>query len=138
VIPIALALAVLDFATLHWTAKTLPTALAALVVWGISGWGLLVAQQHRLVAIAPSAAPILIGLNSSALYLAVSAAGLIGAGVISVLGAGWLGAVGAAFLGAALLATRLPIRPVRGAGPDQDRLPAEAGTGAVPASGAVR
>jgi predicted MFS family arabinose efflux permease len=108
------------------------------VVWGLSGWGLLVAQQHRLVATAPGAAPILIGLNSSALYLAVSASGLIGAAIISALGAGWLGSVGAGFLAAALLATTLPIRPSRGgARPDRDRAAAEAAT-ASPASTGVR
>jgi MFS transporter, DHA1 family, inner membrane transport protein len=136
VIPVALVVALLDFATLRWTSGTLPGALAALVVWGLSGWGLLVAQQHRLVSTAPAAAPILIGLNSSAVYLAVSASGLIGAAVISVLGAGWLGSVGAGFLAAALLATALPIRSGRGARPDRDRAAAEAGT-ATPAGAGV-
>ena len=128
VIPVALVVALVDFATLRWTSGTLPGALAALVVWGLSGWGLLVAQQHRLVSTAPAAAPILIGLNSSAVYLAVSASGLIGAAVISVLGAGWLASVGAGFLAAALLATALPIRSDRGARPERDRAAAEAGT----------
>jgi predicted MFS family arabinose efflux permease len=136
VIPVALVLAVLDFATLHWTARTLPTALVALVVWGIAGWGLLVAQQHRLVATAPGAAPILIGLNSSALYLAVSAAGLIGAAIINALGAGWLGLVGAAFLAAALLAAVLPVRSGPAAKPLEDHAPAKVDA-AVPATTAV-
>lgn len=137
VIPAALALAVLDFATLRWTSVTLPGAVAALLVWGLAGWGLLVAQQHRLVATAPEAAPVLIGLNSSALYLAVSASGLIGAAIINALGAGWLGPVGAGFLAAALLATARPTRPARPGRPDQDRAATEAVTG-VPAGTGVR
>jgi predicted MFS family arabinose efflux permease len=101
---VALAVAAADFVLLPWTARTLPGAVVLLVVWGVAGWGLLVAQQHRLVTIAPAAAPVLIGLNSSATYVAVSASGVIGAAVIAGAGSAWLGPVCVVFLLAALAA----------------------------------
>jgi predicted MFS family arabinose efflux permease len=106
----ALCIAAADFAALPWTARTMPSACVALVVWGLAGWGLLVAQQHRLVSMAPQAAPVVIALNSSAVYISVSASGVIGAVVIAALGATWLGLVGAGFLLAGLVVT-LATRP---------------------------
>lgn len=35
-------------------------------------------QQHRLVALGPTAAPVLLGLNSSALYLGIALGGALG------------------------------------------------------------
>jgi DHA1 family inner membrane transport protein len=69
----AIALVAIDFALLPWTAGTLSTAVPALVVWGLCGWGLLVPQQHRLIGIDPASAPLLLGLNSAALYCSPSA-----------------------------------------------------------------
>jgi hypothetical protein len=122
---VALVVAAADFALLRWTAATLPGAVVVLVVWGLAGWGLLVAQQHRLVTFAPAAAPLLIGLNSSATYLAVSASGVIGAGAIAWVGGQWLGAVGAVFIVAALAVAALAPRAAR---PD----PADADLSAAP------
>jgi predicted MFS family arabinose efflux permease len=51
----------------------------------VCGWGLVVSQQHRLVAIAPGLAPILLALNGAAVYLAVSASGAVGALALGVL-----------------------------------------------------
>jgi predicted MFS family arabinose efflux permease len=118
---VALIIAVVDFVLLRWTTTTIGGAVAALVVWGLAGWGLLVAQQHRLVAIAPGHAPVLIALNSSAVYVAVSASGVIGAATIAWTGAAWLGLVGAVFLVAGLAVTALT-RPPRGnlSGPGED------------------
>jgi DHA1 family inner membrane transport protein len=99
---IAIGLVIVDFVFLHWSSAHLATAVIALIVWGIAGWGLLVAQQHRLVTTVPHAAPLVIALNSSSTYVAVSASGAIGAAVISSAGAPWLGAAGVVFLLAAL------------------------------------
>jgi DHA1 family inner membrane transport protein len=105
----ALLVVAVDFLFLRWSSTHLPTALPALVIWGLAGWGLLVAQQHRLVGVAPPAAPLVIALNSSATYIAVSASGAIGAAVIGTAGASWLGPVAVVFLLAALLATAPPL-----------------------------
>jgi predicted MFS family arabinose efflux permease len=62
---------------------TWPGAVTAIVIWGIGGWMQLPAQQHRLVQLAGAAAPLAISLNSSAMYLGISLAGVVGGIVIS-------------------------------------------------------
>jgi MFS transporter, DHA1 family, inner membrane transport protein len=62
-----------------WAGATFTGAAIAVAVWGFCGWGFVVAQQHRLVNIAPPLAPILLALNASAIYLAISVAGAAGA-----------------------------------------------------------
>ncbi|MFJ8161451.1 MFS transporter [Streptomyces sp. NPDC096136] len=102
VINTALTLAALDFALLPWTSAHLPTTIAALTLWGLCGWGLLTPQTHRLITTLPTAAPLLTGLASAAVYTGVSAAPLIGQAAMAPLGAHWLGPVGAALLTLAL------------------------------------
>ncbi|OYO19833.1 MFS transporter [Enemella dayhoffiae] len=48
------------------------------VVWGATDGMASVVQQHRLVAIAPASAPLLFGLNSSAIYVGVAIGGVLG------------------------------------------------------------
>jgi predicted MFS family arabinose efflux permease len=79
VIILAMALLALDFALMPWAGARFAGAAAAIALWGVCGWGFLVAQQHRLVGVAPALSPILLGLNASAIYLAVSASGAAGA-----------------------------------------------------------
>ena len=43
-------------------------------------------QQYRLVALAPAAVPVVLGLNTAATYLGVTAAGVLGAAGLHVLG----------------------------------------------------
>ena len=99
----------LVLASLPWAGATLWTAIPSLVIWGAVGWGLLAPQQHRLVAIAPHSAPVVLGLNTSFTYLGITTAGVIGALGIPVLGAHHLGYLGAVMvvvaLGIAELAT---------------------------------
>lgn len=72
-------------------------ACAVCFVWGISGWLLAPAQQHRLMGIGgPSAAQLLISLNSSGMYLGIALSGVLGAVVIGAVGVSWLPWVGAA------------------------------------------
>ncbi|WP_433467426.1 MFS transporter [Spirillospora sp. CA-128828] len=52
------------------------TAWAA--VWGATDGMASVVQQHRLVTIAPASAPLLFGLNSSAIYVGVAIGGVLG------------------------------------------------------------
>ncbi|HEY6874259.1 MAG TPA: MFS transporter [Geobacteraceae bacterium] len=98
IINVTIAVLVLDFALLPWTSASLVTAVPALVVWGLFGWGLLVPQQLRLIGIAPSAAPLLLGLNQTAIYLAVSASGVLGGAAITLFDRHVLGLVGAVFI----------------------------------------
>jgi predicted MFS family arabinose efflux permease len=127
IINAAIAIAALDFALLPWSSASLATAVPAIVVWGLCGWGLLVPQQHRLISITPTAAPLLLGLNSAAVYVGVSMSGLIGGAAITLLDSYALGLVGAVFVAAALLvAERAQVRIAR-----TDRLPAGARPGAI-------
>jgi DHA1 family inner membrane transport protein len=47
-------------------------------IWGTTDGMASVVQQHRLVTIAPASAPVLLGLNSSAIYLGVAMGGGLG------------------------------------------------------------
>ncbi len=85
IINLAILIIALDFALIHWSSASFATAVVALCVWGMCGWGVVVSQQHRLVGIAPTLAPILIALNAAAIYFAVSASGAVGALAMKVL-----------------------------------------------------
>ncbi|MES2937283.1 MAG: MFS transporter [Pseudomonadota bacterium] len=70
-------------------------AVLLLVLWGLVGWQLPAAQQLNLMQLAPHAAPIVLSLQGSALYLGVSTGALVGSlalkfGSPSLLG--WIGA----------------------------------------------
>jgi predicted MFS family arabinose efflux permease len=96
IINVAIVIVALDFALFPWTSTSLLTAVFALVVWGFCGWGLVVPQQHRLISVMPTAAPLLLGLNSAAIYIGVSMSGLIGGAAITWFDRHALGLVGAA------------------------------------------
>jgi predicted MFS family arabinose efflux permease len=83
----------------------------------VCGWGLLVPQQTRLISIAPGAAPLLLGLNSAAVYVGVSAAGVIGASSIALFDRHLLGLVAAVPIALAFLMAQLAMRTMRSARP---------------------
>ncbi|MGJ4941966.1 MFS transporter [Bradyrhizobium sp. HKCCYLS1011] len=97
----------IDSALMPWTSRGLWTAVPAIVIWGAAGWGLLVPQQHRLVGLAPSIAPVLLGLNTAGSFFGISAAGIVGAAGIQVLGAHNLGIIGAGLAVVALIVAEL-------------------------------
>jgi predicted MFS family arabinose efflux permease len=99
-----LSVLVIVLSSLSWAGAALWTAIPALIIWGACGWGLLAPQQHRLVAVAPQTAPVVLGLNTSCTYLGVTTAGIVGALGIPLLGGHNLG-----FLGAALVLVALGI-----------------------------
>jgi predicted MFS family arabinose efflux permease len=107
-----LALVFVNFVVLPWTGASLWTAVPAVLLWGACGWGSSVPQQHRIVGIAPHIAPILLGLNNSAVFLGTTAAGIVGATVIEVLGGDRLGYVAAALVAAALIVSELAARRI--------------------------
>lgn len=61
-------------------------AIVFTVAWGVSGWLLAPAQQHRLLEVGGPAAPLLISLNSSAMYLGMAASGVLGALILNTAG----------------------------------------------------
>ncbi|WP_049661846.1 MFS transporter, partial [Kitasatospora sp. MY 5-36] len=83
------AVAAAAFTALPWLGLTMPGALAYAVVVPLAGWAVSVALPHRLASIDPANAPLLISLNSSALYLGTAVGGVAGSAAIAVLGGRW-------------------------------------------------
>jgi predicted MFS family arabinose efflux permease len=73
-----------------------PAFIGLMVPWGIVGWAFLPAQFSRLVAMVGAAAPLVLALNGSALYLGTALGALTGAQVLehaTVADLGWVAAV---------------------------------------------
>jgi DHA1 family inner membrane transport protein len=71
-----------------------------------------VPQQHRIVGIAPQIAPIVLGLNNSAVFLGTTTAGIVGAAGIQVLGTEKLGFISAVLVTAALIVSEFAARRI--------------------------
>jgi predicted MFS family arabinose efflux permease len=112
ILNVMLAVVLVDFLFLHSTSSHLGTATIAIFFWGACGWGTVVPLQHRLVGIAPPIAPLLLGLNNSAVYLGTTVAGIIGAAAMQMIGAQNIGYVAAFFVAAALGAAELGARKI--------------------------
>lgn len=95
----------------------LPVALALLAIWSVLGFVGLPARQSRLIAHAPSAAPLLMALNMSAIYLGMATGAALGGLTIAHFGPGELGLAGAAVELVALLFLAAERRAMRGARP---------------------
>ncbi|MFI9786905.1 MFS transporter [Kitasatospora sp. NPDC051984] len=77
------------FAALPWLGRSMPGALGYALVVPLAGWAVSVALPHRLASIDPNSAPLLISLNSSALYLGTAAGGVAGSAAIGLLSGRW-------------------------------------------------
>ncbi|MEV7780049.1 MFS transporter [Kitasatospora sp. NPDC088351] len=77
------------FTALPWASASMPGALTYAAVTPLAGWAVSVALPHRLASIDPANAPLLISLNSSALYLGTAAGGAAGSASIALLGERW-------------------------------------------------
>ncbi|MFH8370541.1 MFS transporter [Streptomyces sp. NPDC018031] len=73
-----LALATLALVLTPAATRALAPALVWAAVWGATAGVVVVPQQHRLISLSPAAAPVLLGLNTSALYLGVALGGGLG------------------------------------------------------------
>ena len=104
----------LSFALLS-LADTFFLALALTFGWGLCGWLLAPAQQHRLMTLGGERAQTLISWNSSCMYLGIGLSGMTGALAIRLLGVSaltWAGGAGA-LLGALLTWLLYAPRPAR-------------------------
>ena len=79
VVRLTLIVVFVDFALLPLTSAHTASAAAAMLIWGVCGWGFVVPQQYRLIGLAPESAPILLALYTMAVYAGTSASGVIGA-----------------------------------------------------------
>jgi predicted MFS family arabinose efflux permease len=91
------------FASFPLVTSTLAGALVVVAMWGSAAWGFVPAQQHRLIGLGPSAALLLLGLNSSAIHLGFAAGALLGGRVVDTAGAGPLWMLAVACCGAGLI-----------------------------------
>ena len=110
ILSLAVVVLAVDLALLPLSGAYFPTGLVAMAVWGVSGWAIMVPQQHRLIEISPGSAPLVVALNSSALYLGVSLSGPIGAAGIGLIGAHQLGFIAAGLLVLGLLTSEISHR----------------------------
>lgn len=55
-----------------------------MICWGASSWAQTPAQQHRLISSAPQEVSLVVGLNSSAIYLGISIGTAIGSYVMQI------------------------------------------------------
>jgi MFS transporter, DHA1 family, inner membrane transport protein len=110
---VAVTILAADFAFLPWTGASFGCAAIALAVWGMCGWGLVVSQQHRLVALNQRLAPLLLALNASVIYLAIGASGAVGALLLRSVDAYDLPLVGAILIAAGGLMGELAYRLIR-------------------------
>ncbi|MEV6780922.1 MFS transporter [Streptomyces syringium] len=115
VLLVAGSVAALAFAALPWLGLTMTGALLYAAVSPLAGWAISVAQPHRLASLSPAHAPLLISLNSSALYLGMAAGGGTGSLAMSLLGERWFPLVSTVLALAvlALVAATTSRRPAR-------------------------
>jgi len=87
--------------------------VAAFIVWGTAGFGMMAPQQSRLAALSPAQAPLLLSLNTSMLYLGTAVGAMAGGAAITVLGMASLAWAGLPFalLGFVALWASLKPRP---------------------------
>lgn len=81
--------------------------LPGILLWGVASWGVMTAQQARLVTLAPDLASVSLSLNSSAIYVGSATGAALGALVIADGQVGRLGWV-AAGISLAAIVTVLP------------------------------
>ncbi len=92
-------------------ALRLPLFVGLMVPWGIVAWTFLPAQVSRLVGLAGGAAPLVLSLNGSALYLGTAGGALLGGQILthgSVYDLGWVSAIFPLLALAILTVRRVP------------------------------
>ena len=96
----------LSQAAVPLTAGHIGWTVAALIVWGVSGFGMMPPQQSRLAAAAPASAPLLLSLNTSMLYLGTALGSIVGGAAGPSLGFANVAWAGIPFLVFGLLTLR--------------------------------
>ncbi|MGS1108314.1 MFS transporter [Achromobacter anxifer] len=102
VVAVALLWLIASLLALRLTTGNLAYAFAMISLYGIAAFAITTPQQHRLIALKPEAAGVLVSLNQAILYLAIALSGSIGG-----LGIEWAGAENLGFVAAALAAAAL-------------------------------
>lgn len=87
VVAIALGWLAAGMVLLPLTTASFPAAVAMVAVYAVAAFAITTPQQHRLIALDPDSAAVLLSLNQAVLYLAIAASGMVGG-----LGIEWIGA----------------------------------------------
>lgn len=90
-------------AALPLTAGVHALTVLVLVIWGVSGFGMMPPQQSRLAAASPANAPLLLSLNTSMLYVGTALGSVVGGAAAAGLGFDKLAWAGLPFLALGLL-----------------------------------
>ncbi len=90
-----LALFTLTLAVVPLTEGRYAPMLAAFMVWGVCGFGLMAPQQMRLVAVDLPRSPLLLSLNSSMMYFGMALGAAVGGALLPIAGFARLAWVGA-------------------------------------------
>ena len=114
VLMVMLSVLVVDMALMPWASAHLWSSVLSIAVWGVAGWGIMGPQQYRLVNIAPTIAPVVLGLNTAATYLGVTMAGVLGAAGLHVLGGHNLGFFAVMLFALAIVTSELAGRRIAG------------------------
>lgn len=88
---------VATMAVLPLTRGHMAATLAALVVWGVAGFGMMAPQQSRLAGLSPEHAPLLLSLNASMLYIGTALGAVISGAMLAHVELSNLGWVGVPF-----------------------------------------
>ena len=99
----ALGALALGLVSLPLAQGSMVATLIAVALWGVGGWGIMPAAQHRVLAWAPWAAGVAISLNASAVYLGMATGSAVGGAVLGTLGPITLGPIGAVIAVAGLI-----------------------------------
>jgi predicted MFS family arabinose efflux permease len=97
-----------------------PQSLPVALVWAAGGavvWLAVVGQQHRIVSLAPQSAPVVLGLNGSALYLGTSLGGAFGGLALGIGGGPAVVATAVGLAVVSVLFTLVTYRAERAAAP---------------------
>lgn len=113
---VMLVIEIAAFVVMPFALDSLVTTALVFVVWGASGFSSVVALQHRLASLYPDRAAIILSWYSTGMYVGISLAPVLGAGVLH-----WVGprALPVAAAAAALVALAMTV-PVRQRGDLRD------------------
>ncbi|WJV50905.1 MFS transporter [Streptomyces flavofungini] len=120
----SLAAAVVVLATGRVAAEALGTAFVWTAALGLCAGLPVVPQQQRLIAHAPAAIPVLLGLNASAIYVGVALGGALGGLAQQSVAPEWLGIPAAAVTALGLLVALANTRGPRRTEPEPQSLTA--------------
>lgn len=99
-----------DLALLPWWSHAAPTAVAAMFLWGLTGWMYVVPQQHRLLTQPGTDGPLAVAVNNSVFYLGIAAGSAIGGGILYFGPPSWLAMPATGLGAAAAITTQLGYR----------------------------